>query len=121
MIRGTAIMLLLAMGMIANQLPMVWLSYKTVSSRYATFYCVNPDTDCNGSCSMKRTFIETQTSDEEGQIPQSVVNTVQELSPYLSWANTQKLLTSSTTTLPHHHTTALASCLHLPPLPPPKA
>lgn len=83
MIRAISIVLLAVMGVISHQLPLVWLSYKTINARYATFYCVNPGTTCHGSCTVKRSFTQLRSPDRSGQLPRFVLEQVQELSSFL--------------------------------------
>ncbi len=83
MIRAISILLLTTMGVISHQLPLVWLSYKTVNARYATFYCVNPGTDCHGSCTIKRSYSQLRTPERSGQLPRFVMENIQELSSFL--------------------------------------
>ena len=122
MLRSTAIVILASMGLIVNQLPAIWLSYKTINSRYATMFCVNPDTDCNGTCAAKRSFIESRMTSEEpsGRIPSSVVVDVDELSPY-TVEQLSPLITASIqfVQLSHQHTSTLAHS-YPPPQPPPR-
>ena len=77
MLRASAIVLLIAMGLITNQLPLLWLSYSTAQAEYAIENCESPDTSCQGSCTMDRDF------SEGGQDPVTVIKTETNLFPYV--------------------------------------
>jgi len=120
--RLLAITLLMTMGLITNQLPILWMSYQTYNQRYATFYCVNPGTPCQGSCTMKREFLERSApAAEAGGIPSSVMMDARDLSPAtLLSADTdspdEQLEHRST----HPCSTGLLNKSTLPPTPPPR-
>ena len=84
MLRASAIALLIAMGLITNQLPLLWLSYSTAQAEYAIENCESPDTSCHGSCTMDRDFVEsTEPASEGGQDPVTVIETETNLFPYV--------------------------------------
>ena len=121
--RLVSISLLLVMGLIANQLPILWTSYQTYNQRYATFYCVNPGTSCNGSCTMQREFLErTMPEDASGKIPPRVLTSTNELSPsVLFLAHVPSATTQQSELRTPPHTPRATSFTQRPPTPPPAA
>jgi hypothetical protein len=87
MVRSVAIAILCTMGLAANHLPLLWMSYLSYNARYATFYCINPRTDCHGSCTMGRSYVDAQRSlgEQNTHMPSTVVESVSELSNFLAF------------------------------------
>lgn len=76
----TATIVLLCLGVAANQLPLMWVGYSTWDLAYAKQHCINPNTSCNGSCQLKKVFAEIKSQAEDDRhIPISVLINVQEL------------------------------------------
>ena len=123
MARGISISLLMVMGLIANQLPILWMSYQTYNQRYATFYCVNPGTSCHGSCTMQREFLERSTAaDQTGTIPMSVLSEARDLSPATLLTPAVTPTTDEYGRSPSHYDAdAVIVRSQRPPTPPPRA
>lgn len=76
----TATIVLLCMGVAANQLPIMWVGYSTWDLGYAKQNCVNPKSNCNGSCQLKKDYTDVSKSTEPStDLPTSVVIGIRDL------------------------------------------
>lgn len=123
MLRTSAIALLVAMGLITNQLPLLWLSYSTTQSNYAIENCESPKTSCHGSCTMERDFVETaKTADDGGQSPVTVIESENNLLPYVvPYIGRCQLPSLSKLTYADRHISMSPQFLAVPTPPPPRS